>query len=410
MKYMTRWLTLVLVLALFLCTVPAANAQVIVLDPDETKTITLEYSDVCAIEGEILFSDKTMVSSITYERSDDGMLGMVGNDKIFLYTDNMEGMSGKIIIKITIGSSAKKGSSCKVTIRYRTTAPGSEFPGEEQTLTYTVTVRTESPLPVEPDPPKPTYADTTELKAQIAIAEALTYFDYTKESWAAVDAALTNARSLLDSTSQSAVDKATASLKSALHDLVRMDYSALLDALSKAEDMSRHPEIAQIWVKYIRALENAMNQRTSGDQAAVDAATLELNACKEELLKALDEMGEVVVVEKEVEVEVEPNYTFCNNTGHTVRLILLIISLVLNVAMLAVIGWYLYKKYYKNKQDTTPLVEYNIEDDEIDQEALEEGAQEADGEAGLNEAPQPAAEDANQKASEETPQNTAEQA
>ena len=112
------------------------------------------------------------------------------------------------------------------------------------------------------------------------------------------------------------------------------------------------------------ALENARIQRTAGDQEAADAAAIELVAAKKALLKGLEEMGELVVVEKEVEVEVEPNYPFCNKPGHTAILIIMIVSLALNAALIGVIVWYFYKKH-RNKQDDMPLVDYDIEDDEL---------------------------------------------
>ncbi len=374
MKLISRSLVLILALALVFACVPAANAVVMVLDPEETATFYLDYSDACAIEGEIVFSDPSIISNIKYDISGSGMSGLVENGRIFLYTEDANGVEGKIGITITVHSGAPKGSSCTVTFRYAVTAPGSNVPGEVQTLKHTVTVRTDDPVPTDPNPtePKPTnpvvkYADTSALKEQIQIAENLTYYDYTKESWAAVAQAVTNGKNLLTSTSQSKVDQATKDLKVALANLVAMDYSKLQAALDSAADMDKHEALAGLWSSFLTALENARIQRTGGDQAAADAAADELIAAKEALLKGLEELGELVVVEKEVEVEVEPNYPFCNKPGHTAILIIMIVSLVLNAALIGIIAGYFYKKH-KNKQDDTPLVDYNIEDDEFETE------------------------------------------
>lgn len=378
MKVFVKSLILILAFVLVIASVPTAQAMVMVLDPEEKATFELEYEGACAVEGEIVFSNPSIISNVKYDLSDTGMSGLVENGRIFLYSDKAEGVDGKIVITITVHSAAPKGSSCEVTFRYAVTETGSNTPGEMKMVKHTVTVRTDEPAPSNPQPvdPKPTnpvkYADTRALQEQIAIAENLTYYDYTKESWAVVSQAVTNGKSLLGSTSQSRVDQATKDLKIALANLVAMDYSKLQDALDSAADMDKHEALAELWSNFLAALENARVQRTSGDQAAADAAADELIDAKEALLKGLEELGELVVVEKEVPVEVDPTYPYCNKPGHTVILIVMLVSLALNAALIGAIVWYFYKKH-KNKQDDTPLVEYNIEDDEIDpEETVEE--------------------------------------
>ena len=374
MKMFVKSLVLILAFSLILCFVPKAQAVVMVLDPEETATFYLDYEGACAVEGEIVFSNPSIISNIKYDVTDTGMQGLVENGRIFLYTDKAEGVDGKIGITITIHSAAPKGSSCEVTFRYAVTGVGSNEPGEMKTVKHTVTVRTDDPVQTDPKPtePKPTnpsvkYADTRALQEQITIAENLTYYDYTKESWSAVSQAVTNGKSLLYSTSQSKVDQATKDLKIALANLVPMDYSKLQAALDSAADMDKHEALAELWSQFLSALENARIQRTSGDQVAADEAADALIAAKDALLQGLEELGELVVVEKEVPVEVDPTYPFCNKPGHTVTLIIMIISLALNAALIGAIALYFYKKH-KNKQDDTPLVDYNIEDDEIDTE------------------------------------------
>lgn len=369
MKYISRSLVLVLALVMMLSCVfwaaPKANAEVIVVDKEQTISLTLEYADACAVEGEILFSNSAIISNVKYDTSGSNMEGLVENGIIFLYTDNPEGVSGKIVITATIRASAAAGSSCLVTFRYATTAPGATKPGDLQTVIHSITVKGEpEPEPTQPDKDdKPVkYADTSKLKEQIAIAENLTYYEYTSDSWAGVEAAVAAGKELLTSTSQSKVDKATEAIKTALAALVPMDYTALQNALDSASQIQNMDEMAAPWERFIRALANARTQRTSGDQAAVDAATEELLASKQALLEALAELGEVVVVEKEVPVEVEPSYTFCNDPAHTIYLIIMIISLALNLILIFLIVFYLIKKNRK-KKDKTPLVDYDIDDD-----------------------------------------------
>jgi len=354
--------------------VPAARAEVYVVDPGKTATVYLEYTGACAIDGKIEFSDNSIISSVQYDTSGSGMHGLVENGTIFLYSDSQSGVDGKIGVTITIHSGAAKGSSCSVTFRYAVTAPGSTTPGATQTITHTVTVRTDGgTAPTEPtteptEPPTdPTviYADTSALREQINIAKNLTYYDYTKQTWEVVAEAVKKGESLLGSTSQSKVDAATQELKTALANLVPMDYTALQAALDDAAEMNEHEEIARLWTRFMQALENGRTQRTSGDQEAVDAATKELIESKEALLKGLEELGELVVVEKEVQVEVEPTYTFCNDQNHILFLIIMIISLVLNAVLITLIVLYFVRKN-KREKDDTPLVEYDIEDDEVE--------------------------------------------
>lgn len=372
MKLTAKVLCLIFVITLLLSSIPAARAEIAILDPEQSTTFSLKYTDICAMEGQITFSNPSIISSIQYDVSNSNMEGLVENGIIFLYTDDPYGVSGYINITVTIHSGAVKGASCNIIFQYATTAPGSLVPGEVQTITNTVTVSTAGAEPTEPpatEPPTtptepPAYVDTTALREQIAIAENLVYYDYTKETWAEVATALDNAINHLDNRSQSAVDQATAQLKTALANLKSMDYSALIAAMDEAAEMAQHQDIAKAWNRFVAALENARIQRTSGDQAAVDAAAQELISSKKALIRALEDMGQIAEVEVPVEVIVEPDYTYCNNTGHTVRLIAMIASMILNVVLIMIIVMYFVKRN-QNKQDNTPLVEYNIDDDLI---------------------------------------------
>ena len=369
-KLLVPVLALVLVLTMLFAAAPRANAEIYVADPGKTVTIYLEYTDICAIDGEISISDSSIVSQYEYDASQSGMTGLVEGGRFFLYSGDQTGVSGRIGVTLTIFSGAEKGSSCTVTFRYSTTAPGSTTPGSTQTVTHTVTVRTDGAAPEDPTEPTtpPTnpnirYADTTQLRAQLEIAKNLKYYDYTKETWAEVAAAVENGESLLNSTSQNAVDKATARLKEALAALIPVDYTALQEALKNATDMEKHEAIAKLWTRFMLALENGRQMLTSGDQEAADAAAKELNEAKAALQQGLEEMGEMVVVEKEVQVEVDPTYPFCNKMIHPLFLVLMIVSLVGNVVLILLIVLYKQAKRRREKDDT-PLVDY--QEDEAD--------------------------------------------
>lgn len=368
MKRITKAISLLIVFALAWVIVPKANAEIVVLDPEKTTTFYLEYMDACAVEGQITFSNPAIISSISYDMSESNMEGAVENGVIFLYSPEPAGVSGKVGITVTVHSGAAKGASCDVVFQYAVTEPGSTLPGATQVVTNTVTVSTAGAEPTTP-PTTPTQpgskVDTSMLQFQISVAEKLTSYDYTKETWANVASALNNAYSKLTSKSQKEVDNATAQLKQALAKLRSMDYSALSEALTEASKMPQHPEFEAAWIRFMQALENARVQRTSGDQEAVNAATEELLASKAALDEALGVLATPDEVEKPVFVPTEPDYPYCNNLLHIVFLILMIASMVLNLALFAIIVMYLVKKQL-NKRDTTPLVEYNIDDDDAE--------------------------------------------
>lgn len=368
MKRITKAISLLIVFALAWVIVPKANAEIVVLDPEKTTTFYLEYMDACAVEGQITFSNPAIISSISYDMSESNMEGAVENGVIFLYSPEPAGVSGKVGITVTVHSGAAKGASCDVVFQYAVTEPGSTLPGATQVVTNTVTVSTAGAEPTTP-PTTPTQpgskVDTSMLQFQISVAEKLTSYDYTKETWANVASALNNAYSKLTSKSQKEVDNATAQLKQALAKLRSMDYSALSEALTEASKMPQHPEFEAAWIRFMQALENARVQRTSGDQEAVNAATEELLASKAALDEALGVLATPDEVEKPVLVPTEPDYPYCNNFLHIVFLILMIASMVLNLALFAIIVMYLVKKQL-NKRDTTPLVEYNIDDDDAE--------------------------------------------
>ena len=183
----------VVVLALALCVAPVIHAEVFEVEPGQTATVYLEYTDACAIDGKIEFSDTSIISGVQYDTSGSGMQGLVENGTIFLYANEQTGVSGRIGVTVTIHSGATKGG-CTITFRYAVTAPGSKKPGATQKVTHTVTVgggetgsqqpTDPSETPTDPKDPSGVYADTSALRVQLNIAKKLTYYDYTKQSWA----------------------------------------------------------------------------------------------------------------------------------------------------------------------------------------------------------------------------------
>lgn len=204
--------------------------------------------------------------------------------------------------------------------------------------------------------------DYSELELQVAIANGLYEYDYTKESWSVLKEALNIGRQLIeDGGDQKTVSEAATALDTAVDALVRMDYSNLEKALNAVySKIEENPELHDIWAKLDDALEKSRPMMVNGDQGAVDKAAAEINALLDEL-DYYSPVGEGSVVIKEVEVEVPPSDDFCNIAGHRVWPILFTFSFVLNIAIVGMMGYILMKK--RRRGDDIPLVNYDIDDD-----------------------------------------------
>lgn len=206
--------------------------------------------------------------------------------------------------------------------------------------------------------------DGEALMVQIAIANGLTRYDYTDASWAALTSALANANVALNGNSQNAADAAEQALKDAISALVRMDYSDLEEAIAETRKMVANAPLGDAWFKLSAELEAAQAQLTSGSQSAVDEATDRLEALLEEMRLLVERGMAPEVITQEVPVEVPPTDDYCNIPMHRIWPVMFFVSLVLNVAFLAVILIYVYQKK-KNRTDDMPLVDYDIMDDTL---------------------------------------------
>ena len=205
--------------------------------------------------------------------------------------------------------------------------------------------------------------DFSELEQQIGIANGLNSYDYTKESWAVLRSAVETGNQRLEGgTEQSKLDKAAEDIELAIEELVKMDYSPLLDALDLVyakidEDSQRH----DVWYRLDKAVDKARPLLVSGDQQAVNEMAVLLKDLLEEISNISEPAVEPEIIIQEVEVEVPPTTDFCNIPRHRMWPVLFVISLVLNVAMFAAFGYILFKR--KRTEDTTPMVNYDIDDD-----------------------------------------------
>ncbi len=144
-----------------------------------------------------------------------------------------------------------------------------------------------------PEPGPGEDVDTSKLEAAIEAAEALKSDDYTPESWAAVEEALSDAKAALKSTDQKVVDGATDALNAAVAALekaeepepVKPDYDALNAAIKAAEALKSDDYTAESWAAVEEALADAKAALESTDQDSIDAAAAALNAAVDALVE-----------------------------------------------------------------------------------------------------------------------------
>lgn len=284
-----------------------------------------------------------------------------------------------IAFNLTIKDNAQVGDTCVITHTYQVSIDEGMDLSEVRTESITITVKekatnptTSTTKPTTPTTPttKPTTTaakiDYSELNKQISIAQGLDEDLYTDESWDVLAKALKDAKAKKTSESQSAVDAAAEALKNAIAALVEMDYSALIAALETAEQLGDSDELADLFRQLCEAVSEGKALLNSGDQAAVNASAAKILDILTQIAEKMEQLGEtqIVEVEKEVEKEVLPSGEYCNIPMHKVWPILFWISLALNAGFVAFFVIYFVRKK-KNRTDTTPLVDYDISDDEV---------------------------------------------
>ena len=138
---------------------------------------------------------------------------------------------------------------------------------------------TEAATPVE--------VNTSNLEAAIAKAGALTEADYTAESWAKLQTALTEADAALTAKeSQKAVDTAAGNLTAAIDALAKVNTEKLAAAIAKADALKEVDYTADSWTTMQAALTEAKSALEAKEsQEKVDAAEAKLTKTIEALEK-----------------------------------------------------------------------------------------------------------------------------
>ena len=127
------------------------------------------------------------------------------------------------------------------------------------------------------------------LNHQIAAAEALDRVNYTKSTWATLEAALAAAKAV-NTKDQEAIDAATAALADAIYNLG--DIKAVADltkkTIAKAEALVEADYTAASWAPMAAAIAAAKESLNSGDADVMDAAIVALEEVMAELIRTAE--------------------------------------------------------------------------------------------------------------------------
>lgn len=361
MKFTGKTLAILLVLVIFASLIPGASAAQTAYQVESGKTASLkmEFENIEGLQiNGITVENGGMIVSKSYDDSALGMQKMSSNGDMALWM-NMGSAVKKATLILKVKVTGNVGDRCALTVSYTTT---SNMGMEQKTdsITFTVTIK-ETPKPVTP----PTI-EYGELNNQITVAEGLEKGKYTIDSWAVLETALTTARNARSSKNQSTVDQAATGLKNAIAALVKMDYATLMAAIDSAKFLQTNDEAGALWTELANALTEAMDLLNSGDQAKVDASAQRLLNAVSALQRYLSTQTHQPTDPTEPSTKpTEPgeNEQQCSVPSHKIWPMLFWISLAVNVAFAVLIVLYVTTKR-KMRKDTTPLVEYNIEDDD----------------------------------------------
>lgn len=388
MKTMKKLLAVIFILALTVSTAVSALAATVQTEAGKTVTVTFTVPDTYAIDGYFEFSNRDLFSSVSFANGNTADFGGgIENDRVYFYDNGGEVSHTAIVnVTVTVKSSAKPGDKCDIVLNYESADVNRDM-FRKPAITNTVIIKaaetsketetskpettdvpeTQPVTPPQPTPPTPGPGpdtgeiDYTELLRQIAIAEGLNENEYTKDSWDAMIKVLEEARALRTSNSQEDVDNGAKALEKAIAALVKVDYSKLNKAVEEAKGLDACAH-GKLWFKLFDALVRADAALKGRDQKVIDDLAAEIEGLIEEIKKDCPNCdGKTTEVIKEVEVL--PSDPYCNIKMHKVWPILFFISLGINVVLAGlIIGFFAKRK--KNQKDDTPLVDYDIEDDE----------------------------------------------
>ena len=164
------------------------------------------------------------------------------------------------------------------------------------------------------------------MTQQMAIANGLKEWEYTKDSWKGVADALKAAKKLENSKNTDKRKAAADALEKAMASLVSMNYSALEEVIAKAKEQISSHEAYDMVDRLREAVTKGEQLRFSGDQDQVDATAELIGAMVEELAalreQNTDVLGWIVIPNTKVSyplVQGEDNDYYLNHTWRKTR-------------------------------------------------------------------------------------------
>lgn len=368
-KLLAMFLVLSLVFSLLCLPVSAAKT----VPQGKTATVVFTFEDVAGVSGSLSYSNKDIFSAISAKVASNTE-GDVSEDKFFLYTDDAKAGTISFILTLKLNAKAKVNDICEIMAIF-------DISDEQGNLIREDVIAVETVKVVEADA-----IDLSELEYQLALADGCVARNYTPSSWAVFSAAKATALAAKGSSSQSRVDGAARDLEAARLALVALDYSNLEAAIGAADTFFGTDEVTSLIEQLMEAVLVGSTYYVVGgvEQADLDATATQILELIDALKVALSEVGETKIVEVpvpgetvtvEVPVEVTTEIEVVTEVvsekvvevkvevQNKLFLVLFIITAVLLVVLIVLAVLYLVKK--KNTEtDTTPLVDYRIEDDD----------------------------------------------
>lgn len=344
-------------LAILMIALLSVTAMAATVTPGGSTSVSFSVSDVCGVQvTDVSSSGSSSLSagsgSVSGGSFSEGGVGF-GSEKTTYY----------VSVDVSASSSAKAGDSITVTVYYDYSVDGTDYSSSSYTDTVTVVGGSgggDTPItpdqPTKPDKPSEPAVkiDYSELNKWIKEKQGLDSSKYTKDTWDVVEDAYNKALNLRNSKKQDAVDAGAKALKEAIEGLKEMDYTLLEEAIAAAKKLGDSEELGSLWMKLADALKDGVGLLTSNDQQAVNDGAALINSIISQLNEELEKLREANAV-------YEGDY--CNISIHHVWPILFFVSLGVNV-ILAIVAIMLGKRRMGNKKDNTPLVDYQISDDE----------------------------------------------
>ena len=253
-------LTVTMVLSLGITTFATVSPTKTNVYAGQVITVKYSYSGIAGINGTFSYTNSAMFSDVKFKI--DGLtLGKYNEQNKTLAYLSTEPVNCTITLTLTVANNAKVGDSCSITLKYETTVDGN-MPSVPDYKYDTTTITVVEKI------------DNSTLKSLIEQAEGLKKSAYTPETWARLDSALKNAKTVLaNATTQNEINVAAQSLRDAINALEKtLDYSELLKQINNAEALNKNDYTSKTWDVLTTALENAKKAQTSKSQAEIDSA------------------------------------------------------------------------------------------------------------------------------------------